>query len=448
MKNILIISSFIFLFFLPQQAFAQSCNIPSSCAPGENQACETVIAPFPCFGPNDSISGQVGTIGNFNQITADDNGMLGTRYEDTEENDIQKACGADGDNLQDQVWPLCKDTIILPNPNPDLPAKGFWWRMHDHEGGLGYELSVCRQPLVNGNCPDWGSPIQTAEIHTSGEGCGYVCSDNDDLHAPFGNGDQGCQSAIPDARTCQLENRVDWPCAISFDEHTWSPAGCGGETVTAFKLKFIGSNGHVHIADVIWIYDSPGCTIQGIKVPASNSEYATQMITLKDANGQIIDQTTSQPYYFTNLPGNRQYTVEASGADLRGSTLCINDTNCHSASPGNPAYRTGSSRVVANCPAGGYADLWWHYGSNVTPTPTIGANTPTPSPAPKACGDLCSPANRIDATCASNFCNTIGVCADQDPVGCAAAGTCVCPFATPTLAATPVPSAVHPFCPF
>lgn len=90
-------------------------------------------------------------------------------------------------------------------------------------------------------------------------------------------------------------------------------------------------------------------------------------------------------------------------------------------------------------------------GPTVTPTipPTVSPTTTptlTPTPPPKVCGSLCSPANRIDPTCVSNFCNAVGVCADQDPIGCASIGTCICSFATPT----PTPTVflpIHPFCP-
>ncbi|MCR4263902.1 MAG: hypothetical protein NUV98_04260 [Candidatus Roizmanbacteria bacterium] len=459
MNKITLTIGLLLALFIPQYVHAQSCNIPSSCAPGENleSACENVIEPFPCFTGNEPISGQNGVIGTFNEITADDSGLIGTKYEDTEENDIKAACGAQGNNVQEQIWPLCKNEYILQSPDPSLPVKGLWWRMHDHENSAFYDLYACRTPLVNGNCPDWGSPVQQNEVHTTGE-CGYSCSGNSELHAPYGNGNQGCVSDIPDARTCQLENRIAWPCAISFDEHVWQTNGCGGETITAFKLRFRAEdnnsytgdgNTHIHLADVIWVYDAPVCKIQGLKVPAANYEYASQEITLKNASGVVLQRTTAQPYFFTNLPANRQYIVEATGADLLGSTLCTNDTNCHTANASNPAYAPGSSRVVVNCPANGYADLWWHYDSLVTPTPTIVSPTPTNTPPVlKACGDLCSPASQVNATCVSNFCNAAGVCADQDPIGCAAAGSCICPFSTPTPTPTGVVTIVNPYCPF
>ena len=434
MNKILFVGSLLLIFFIPHDALAQSCNIPSSCAPGEANQCQNVIQPFPCWNGDEGII--------INQITADDAGLLGTKKEDTEKNEIETACGAEGHGLKKQVFPLCRDELIMQSPDPSELVKGFWWRMHDHEDDLTYELFTCQEPLVNGNCPNWNR-VQSGDIDTSGDNCGYTCSGNDELHAPYGSGDQGCQSSYPDAKYCQDQDRLDWPCAISYDEHVWNTPSCGGQIVTAFKLTFGGENGHVHITDAVWVYDAPSCTIQGMKVPGANFEYASQEVTLKDADGMVLEKTTSQPYFFTNLPADRQYTVEAAGIDLLGSTLCINDINCHSARADNSAYNSGSSRVVVNCPADGYADLWWHYGALITPTPP---DTPTP-PVQKSCGALCSPVNQIDPTCISNFCNAVGVCADQDPIGCATNGTCVCPFSTPTPTLIPAGGAGHPYCP-
>lgn len=102
------------------------------------------------------------------------------------------------------------------------------------------------------------------------------------------------------------------------------------------------------------------CTIQGYKVIMPNNQpiepAASQTVTVSGRGS-----TTNNPYSFLNIPGESNYTVSVpstppTGYLLNGYTLCTNSTTCH-----NNTTPTSGSSVSANCPAGGYVDIYWHY---------------------------------------------------------------------------------------
>ena len=96
-------------------------------------------------------------------------------------------------------------------------------------------------------------------------------------------------------------------------------------------------------------------TIQGYKVLMPGNR------NVLPASSQTVDldggsPTTLNPYVYNFVPvGNHTISVTVPPNYTVGYTLCYNVTGCHN-NPPSP----GSS-VVVNVPAGGYADLWWHY---------------------------------------------------------------------------------------
>ena len=262
--------------------------------------------------------------------------------------------------------------------------------MHDHEEGLEYDLFACRTPLVSGNCTSWEILAADQSVNTSGEGK-EACSDThlESAHPP---GDQGCSDPLPDPKTChQAADRSSWPCAISFDEHIWAASSCTSQAITAFRVFFKGDNVHAHVADAIWILNGPSCTIQGINPQATT--------TLKDAQGAVLQTVTDSPYEFGNLPAGRTYTVESDGASVNGTTLCINATDCHTpVNSTNTAFQSGKTRQVVNCPADGFADLYFHSEAPTEPPtepptvpPTVPpTDTPTEPPTPTSIPPYCA----------------------------------------------------------
>ena len=102
-------------------------------------------------------------------------------------------------------------------------------------------------------------------------------------------------------------------------------------------------------------------TIQGYKVlmpgNANAAPAAGQTVRLDGGSA-----TTANPYFFTSVPaGNHSVSVTVPSGYRAGYTLCYNNTGCHGNAP------TSGSSVTVNVPAGGYADLWWHY----TPLPDL-----------------------------------------------------------------------------
>src|SRR3989344_2606714 len=106
-------------------------------------------------------------------------------------------------------------------------------------------------------------------------------------------------------------------------------------------------------------------TIQGYKVVGrgSNIEPARSQTVRLDSGSP----TTANPYYFRNVrSGSHTVSVSVPALWGVGYTLCYNRTDCHGNTP------VAGRSVTVNVPAGGYADLWWHY-SQPPPTCTLTA---------------------------------------------------------------------------
>ncbi len=67
----------------------------------------------------------------------------------------------------------------------------------------------------------------------------------------------------------------------------------------------------------------------------------------------------ARPEWNNISAGNHTVSVTVPSGFNVGYTLCYNAINCHNNTP------TPGSSVIVNVPAGGYADLWWHF----TPKP-------------------------------------------------------------------------------
>ena len=66
--------------------------------------------------------------------------------------------------------------------------------------------------------------------------------------------------------------------------------------------------------------------------------------------------TNSNPYVFNSVSsGNHNVSVSIPAGWSVGYTLCYNVTTCHNNVP------TSGDTATVNVPAGGFADLWWHY---------------------------------------------------------------------------------------
>ncbi|KKK95265.1 hypothetical protein LCGC14_2674570, partial [marine sediment metagenome] len=71
-------------------------------------------------------------------------------------------------------------------------------------------------------------------------------------------------------------------------------------------------------------------------------------------------------YYFRDISsGNHTVSVTKPSGYKVGYTLCYNKTTCHNNTP------TNGGSVTVNVPAGGYADLWWHYTDITSPSVSI-----------------------------------------------------------------------------
>src|SRR3989338_4613507 len=69
--------------------------------------------------------------------------------------------------------------------------------------------------------------------------------------------------------------------------------------------------------------------------------------------------TNSNPYVFNSVSsGNHNVSVSVPAGWSVGYTLCYNDTTCHNNAP------TLGNSVSVSVPAGGFADLWWHFTSS------------------------------------------------------------------------------------
>ena len=69
--------------------------------------------------------------------------------------------------------------------------------------------------------------------------------------------------------------------------------------------------------------------------------------------------TNSNPYVFNSVSsGNHNVSVSVPSGWSVGYTLCYNVMTCHNNVP------TSGNTATVNVPAGGFADLWWHFASS------------------------------------------------------------------------------------
>lgn len=140
----------------------------------------------------------------------------------------------------------CQRNFTLNAPDPALPYAGIWWRMHDHEMNLRYDLQI-----PSGS--NWQT-IQSGDIGTGG-GCWFGCSINGGCY-----NDQGCPGDMPIPGPADAwfttpypdwGNRATWPCAVSYSEFAVS---FPGTDVDRIRLHFYGDqHAHMHIFDAVWV---------------------------------------------------------------------------------------------------------------------------------------------------------------------------------------------------
>ena len=221
-KRFLIVLSVSILAFL--FAVQAEADIWPSCAPGDypvcyhNKGCTHVIEPVPKGEGGEFLVGLE---------DRDDDGSIGGGN-----------CGGGP----------CQNEIEFNKPAHYEPFEvvALWWRMHDHEASVLYNL------FIHDVNTGW-EEVQSGEgVHTSGESCTEGCSLNGARSHPLG--DQGCPDPLPDPH-CSEEFREHWPCALSFDEHIWTTAT--PRTIDAVKLEFYGDNAHIHIGEFSWVLEEP-----------------------------------------------------------------------------------------------------------------------------------------------------------------------------------------------
>src|SRR3990172_7832170 len=96
-------------------------------------------------------------------------------------------------------------------------VKGFWIRMHDNEDNANYTLWGCNVNESGENCSSGWYLLKSDSIHTSGDPGVEPCSNT--LKADAAH--DGCPDREPPVPACDTQQRADWACAISYDEHRW-----------------------------------------------------------------------------------------------------------------------------------------------------------------------------------------------------------------------------------
>jgi len=203
--------------------------------------------------------------------------------------------------------------------------------------------------------------------------------------AVFGLGGIGL-SVIQGAKMAKASKiiAIDIPCEkigqldVSKDKDHYEYVGIDPNTIPDCFNTIDNQVWQGGIAFTIKANTCANCIIQGYKVmmPGNKKDISPvfdQEVTCVDTNG-VAHSSYVNPYQFLNIPAG-QYTCSAEVPDgyTVGSTLCINNYNCHETTP-----VMGASKIF-DCPAGGEADLWWHY---YTPTPTLTPTTEPPTSTP------------------------------------------------------------------
>jgi hypothetical protein len=103
------------------------------------------------------------------------------------------------------------------------------------------------------------------------------------------------------------------------------------------------------------------CVIQGIK-KTDEPKLAEAADTMAVRIPNFQPAADAGDHFAYRLPGNRTYnvTLDLPNGYWAYSTQCTNRINCHGSTDQS---RVNGGRAKAYCPAGGYVDLWWHFGA-------------------------------------------------------------------------------------
>ena len=277
----------------------------------------------------------------------------------------------------------CQNSITLDAPSfpyQNAHVTGVWWRMHDHEEDVAYDIY---SDGASGKV--WE---KSDGVHTSGESCKEPCSMNTARYHP--PGDQGCEPSflpVPAPADTWFRAPSEWrdasDCALSFDEH--NDDDFKQDQVTSVELSFRGEGGetinsHIHIHDVVWVLCVPPSldvyTVDGDDNPV-NTE---RLVVAKRDGGRWID-TDSE---CSNCSHHRETTTGLLPGDSDGIGAYADpyDGQVIMDIRAEPYGKSGNEE------GNGY---WWPeiaYEYEVvvelatkTPTPTP-TDTPTPTPTP------------------------------------------------------------------
>lgn len=292
---ILICSVIVILYFSPEaHAWTANCPNPRAVPPNNTDTCPTtpntcshIIDPFSCYDSAVPTMSFVSFMGyyipankeiikdelGYNPINIDDHpGGVGDQYTLTP---------------HETVYFSAPDTVL------DYGAKvqGIWFRQHDNEDNATYKIYACDVNESGDSCSTgWYVLKDTTGVHSSGENCKEPCTDND----KGGQLNQGCPGMLPHPVYCTPDERAAWPCAISYDEYSWPEvqSQCQDRNIKRVKIYYDGevdTNGHIHIADYVWIIKRPEQSICSV-TPSS-------VTATGDATGKkTFSVTTSGTY--------------------------------------------------------------------------------------------------------------------------------------------------------
>jgi hypothetical protein len=128
---------------------------------------------------------------------------------------------------------------------------------------------------------------------------------------------------------------------------------------------------HVNFSQIWPVYTILGLKKDFLTGSIIDPRYSGQMVSIPSLGLSSV----ANPYFFPNLNGEQNYTVNVSvpaGGTTVGYTLCYNDTTCHSnlPTPGSSVTIDHIKACSENFDAGDqshYADLHWHFVAPVHP---------------------------------------------------------------------------------
>src|SRR3989344_793765 len=96
--------------------------------------------------------------------------------------------------------------------------------------------------------------------------------------------------------------------------------------------------------------------VQGYKVNTAGGGFTFSPPARENVVVDSVGATTSQPFIFSGIPsGPRNLGVTVPEGWTVGHTGCYNSSSCHTQTP------PPGTHVTVDVPAGGFADIWWHY---------------------------------------------------------------------------------------